>query len=246
MGKGVVSAIWEDDCMPVDDEGVRADIIMTPASTINRMNPSQMFEQFWNRCSLQVLRNIRNKYLGGYQESEGKQVDWVSDMRFRKNWKEMYNYILGYMHDFRPAYAKFVNETLVGRTDEKTNDERMSFVEDCLNSNTIYLINAFRDPVTSEHLIEVANKYGVKRSQLTYKVKDDDTGEYKTIRTLNKTLIGSKYLVYLGKVPSSFISAIEIGHVNQFENPIKPKSKHVKSQAIIGLTPQKFGKRFAA
>ena len=59
--KGVVSAIWEDEDMPVDEYGVRADLVMTPASVINRMNPSQMYEQFWNRVALQVIRNCKQR-----------------------------------------------------------------------------------------------------------------------------------------------------------------------------------------
>ena len=87
----------------------------------------------------------------------------------------------------------------------------------------------------------IAKKYGVEETPVTYKVKDEDTGEIRTIRTRCKAMIGSKYLMYLGKIPDDTITSVEVGHVNQFETPIKPKSKRVKEQSLVGLTPQKFG-----
>lgn len=58
-GKGVVVEIrpWQE--MPVDDYGRRADIIMDPDSTINRMNIGRMYEQGTNWYSAMVLRDIR-------------------------------------------------------------------------------------------------------------------------------------------------------------------------------------------
>lgn len=230
--KGVVSAIWKDEDMPVDDYGIRADIIMTPASVINRMNPSQMYEQFWNRVAVQVVRNIKAKWLGGYIDDKPR--PWIEDTMFRENWKSAYEYLMGFFHDFRPAYAKFLNETYT------TDNDKKEFLEECLNEG-LYLLAGFTKPVKPEHIINVAKKYGVERTPVTYRVHDPDTGEVKTIRTIKPALIGSKYLILLGKIPASIISSIEIGHVNQVKLPIKPTSKHVKSQAVIGLTPQKFG-----
>ena len=231
-GKGVISSIWEDEDMPVDENGIRADISMTPASIINRMNPSQLFEQFWNRCAMQVIRNAKNQWLGGAKETEGKQVDWLENTNFRNNWKQVYLYILGFFNDFRPAYAKFV--------DEKTgSDEKMSFTEECLNEG-LYLMAGFVQPKTADDYLRVAEKYGVKATPVTYR-EVDEHGNKRTITTKHPVMIGSKYLMLLGKIPAAALSSIEIGYVSQFEQPIKPKSKHVKSQAIIGQTPQKAG-----
>ena len=217
--------------MPVDDNGIRADIIMTPASIINRMNPSQMLEQFWNRVGVQVIRNLKDK-LGVPYDAEI--ADYKSLPAFQKNWKNIYSYIVGFFNDFRPAYAKFINEI------HPTDQLKMEFAEGCLQEG-LYLINGFRTPNTPEEIIHVAEKYGVKTTPVTYRVQNKDTGEWKTIRTKTDVMIGSKYLMVLGKIPSSAISAVAVGHVSQHETPIKPKSKHIKSQNVIGHTPQKFG-----
>ena len=235
-GKGVVSAIWEDENMPVDDNGIRADIIMTPASMVNRMNPAQAYEQFWNRVGVQVMRNIRDKFGIPYNE---EREEWKSHPSFQKGWKWAYDYILGFFNDFRPAYAQFINEI------HPTDQLKMDFVEACLKEG-LYLINGFRTPNTMEDILNVTKKYGVVKTPVTYRVQNKETGEWKTVRSRTPMLIGSKYLIELGKIPASAISAVAVGHVSQHEIPIKPKSKHIKSQNVIGLTPQKFGRQFAA
>jgi DNA-directed RNA polymerase beta subunit len=58
-GKGVVVEIRDEADMPIDDYGRRAEIIMDPDSTINRMNIGRMYEQGTNWYSAMVLREIR-------------------------------------------------------------------------------------------------------------------------------------------------------------------------------------------
>ena len=108
MGKGVVSEIRPDECMPVDDNGIRADIIMTPPSMVNRMNPAQAMEQFWNRAAFQVMRNVRTNILG--IDRDAQMEDWTQDPGVRKNFKQIFEYIIDFFNDFRPAYAKFMRE----------------------------------------------------------------------------------------------------------------------------------------
>lgn len=210
-GKGVVSAIWPDKYMPVDDFGNRADVIITPASVINRMNPSQFYEQFFNRCSDEVVKKVQR----------------MSD------WREAYEYIMQYIADYREAYAMKIKSMLV------TDDDKREFVEDC-KKDGIYLVSAFTKNFTEEFIINMAEKYGVETSPINYIVKDKN-GVEKHIRTVSKGLIGSKYLLLLGKIPSAMIHSVEMAYVSQFETPIKPTNKYVKSQSSIGQTPQRFG-----
>lgn len=63
-GKGVICQILEDHEMPVDDEGNRADVIMDPFSSINRMNPGRNFEQFFNASSRDMHKRLCNDFLG--------------------------------------------------------------------------------------------------------------------------------------------------------------------------------------
>ena len=231
-GKGVVSEIREDENMPVDDNGIRADIIMTPPSMVNRMNPAQAMEQFWNRAAVQVMRNVRTNILG--VDRDAVCDDWHSVPEVQKNFKKIYAYIVGFFNDFRPAYAKFIDEC------HPSDKLKFEFVCACLEEG-LYLVNAYRVPNTPEDILKVTKKYGIEKTPVTYKVVDKETGELRTIRTELPMLIGSKYLMELGKLPEAAISAVAVGHVSQHETPIKPKSKHIKSQNVIGSTPMKFG-----
>jgi hypothetical protein len=57
-GKGVVSAVWPDEDMPVDQWGVRADFIQDPVGTMNRMNVGRTIEQYMYAAALTLDRHM--------------------------------------------------------------------------------------------------------------------------------------------------------------------------------------------
>lgn len=215
MGKGVVAEIRPDECMPVDKYGVRAEVIMTPASTLNRMNPSQFFEQFWNRISDQVVYNAKKSNM---------------------DWKSAYQYFIGFCNDFRPAYAEALDTILLD-----SDARKKQWVEENMQNGYIRLLSAWTKARPYGYLDKIAKKYGYEPTTVTYKSTDEVTGKTETVTSTEPVLIGSKYFMYLGKIPDDAITAIEMSYVNQFETPIKPKSKRIKEQSLIGITPQKFG-----
>ncbi len=214
-GKGVISEIRPDECMPVDQYGVRADVIMTPASTINRMNPSQFFEQFWNRLSTHVVATAKQQNM---------------------DWKATYKFFLGFCKDFRKAYAQALDTLLLD-----TQEKKKQWVQENLEQGYIRLLSAWTKGRDYGYLDAMAKKYGYEPTPVTYKAIDEQTGEIETITTEEPAVIGSKYFMYLGKIPDDAITAVEMSYVNQFEIPIKPKSKRIKEQSLVGITPQKFG-----
>lgn len=68
-GKGTASVIMDDEDMPVDDKGIRADFIISPVGIPSRMNSGMLDEQFINRTSEFVRRNLE----------AGKGYDYVID-----------------------------------------------------------------------------------------------------------------------------------------------------------------------
>lgn len=83
--KGVVSEIRDDEHMPVDEHGFRADIIQSPQGSFNRMNPSQLYEQYINRSS-EIVR----------QRLETMDIETA------------YNYLLSYISFINPNYGNLV------------------------------------------------------------------------------------------------------------------------------------------
>lgn len=101
--KGVISAIWPDEWMPTDAWGFRADLIMNSNAVIDRMNISQLFEQFFTRLGDLVVMDTKDlppditydlfmKYLYDYDPDYQKKVyeatcndkiEWIKEVRRR-------------------------------------------------------------------------------------------------------------------------------------------------------------------
>lgn len=58
-GKAVIVDVWDDEDMPVDAEGKRADMVMDSDSTIKRMNLGRMYEQYINATNATVAGRVR-------------------------------------------------------------------------------------------------------------------------------------------------------------------------------------------
>jgi DNA-directed RNA polymerase beta subunit len=57
-GKGVICRVEEDENMPVDAHGNRAEVVMDSGSTINRMNLSRLYEQYLGAASRDIRKQI--------------------------------------------------------------------------------------------------------------------------------------------------------------------------------------------
>lgn len=58
-GKGVVCAVANEEDMPIDQAGNRADIVMDPGATVSRMNLGRLYEQFLNGTSRDLTTELR-------------------------------------------------------------------------------------------------------------------------------------------------------------------------------------------
>lgn len=209
--KGVVSAIWKDEDMPVSEHGLRADIIITPESPFNRLNVGQLYEQFITLVS----EVVRNNVITGIVPRD-----------------QAYEYILGYLHEVRPVYAKLVRE--------KTYNNQDAFVEAVINDGIYLVIPPFCKTITPELIMRLSEKYNVYRGPITY-YRRDAQGNRTKIVTKYPGLIGSRYMYLLGKRPINQLAVTELGYINQFKNPIKLKMARTKSQYLTKRTPQRYG-----
>lgn len=97
-GKGVIVHIGKPEEFPVDADGNRADIIMDPYATVNRMNAGRIYELYINSASRDIVKNIRTQ-LGLNPNEPVAHSDVISENLFyseRAKFDSLYNWLLGY------------------------------------------------------------------------------------------------------------------------------------------------------
>ncbi len=212
--KGVVSDIWALADMPTDADGHPADILISPDSPFNRMNPGQQYEQEINHFSEVIRKRFVDGQLGAPMDA--------------------YEYILGYLHDIRPPYAEFIRSQL---TDEEA---IMEFLIGVRNKGIYLIIPPFCETIGPQLIVDLSDKYNIDASPVTF-TRRDDKGNGTTTTTKDNVCIGSKYVYLLGKIPRSMMSATQVGYVNQFKMPSKPNKSLSKGHLLYGQTPMRLG-----
>lgn len=218
--KGVVGKIVPDDWMPVDDYGIRADMMIDMTSPVARNNPGQLIECGINRISEFVRRECERVYtLKGADPAFDVIMDWY--------------------HDINP------NQETICRETADTAASRKSFVDDSLKNGIRVLVPPFLDvlsPSTDEHwnnLVHIkswATKWKVESTPVTYKSQLPD-GTIKEFRTKAKFSIGSKYILHLNKIPE--IAAPGVACVNNIGIPIK--SAYESRYFPVSTSPYRYG-----
>jgi RNA polymerase Rpb2, domain 6 len=211
--KGVFCAIKEDEDMPIDEQGIRADIVIDAASPINRMNPGQLFEQAINRISEFIKRRLT--------------VEFQSDP------KKAISNLLDYYNDINPNFAKLVVET---------NNSPMLMhmhLESVIEKGIFLHIPPSLNTITGLQLIKhLKEKWDIPVSRVTYNKRDIDGNIIGTFTTVNPVCIGPKYVMLLSKIPS--VSSAGVAHTNNFGVPIRLKGSQ-KHRHPFSMTPIRFG-----
>lgn len=212
--KGVVSDIWKKKDMPSYQNGstrVYADIVITGESPFNRLNTSQLYEQFINYASDVVVQRCRDGVI-----PENRQ----------------YEYLMHLVGLVRPILEKFYREQTA-----KDHDE---FVRTVKAQGLYYVISPFTNSISPEMIRKISKEYDIKHVPISYYQYDENGNRYK-VDVKYPSYIGSKYVMLLGKLPQDALSAIEYGYTSQFNLPVKPTSNDVKQQSLFGRTPGRYG-----
>ena len=212
--KGVISQIRPREDMPYYQNGSRrvyADLVITGESPFNRLNTSQNYEQYINYASDVIVQRCRDGLIPR---------------------EKMYDYIMHFIGLIRPIYEKFLREETANNPDE--------FIDTVLNEGIYYIIIPFCNNITPEMVLRVSQEYDVHQAPIYYNEIDEHGNKYQ-VAVKDKTIIGSKYVMLLGKLPIDTLSAIEFGYTSQFNLPIKPTSNDIKQQNRFNCTPNRWG-----
>ena len=211
--KGVDSCIWDDEDMPVDEQGIRADIIASADTVSNRINDGQLYEQFFNRLSVLMQQRLIRGELGSGVKA--------------------YKAIMEYIMDVHRAYGELLGKQL------PTKENKLDFVDEVKCHGIFFVVPAFLEEITMDKIMFLRKKYNYVRSPVTFSYMVD--GVKKTFTTKDPMDIGSKYVYLLGKIPKMQMAAHEMTHINQFGMPVKSESKELKQQYATAPTPIRWG-----
>lgn len=212
--KGVIGEIRKDSEMPVDDFGVRADIIIDPASVTARMNEGQHWEQGINRISEFVRRRAKNVYDTG-------NIDLAYDV------------LLEWYNDVNPNYAQLV------RAQHPEQAQRKKHLEDVFADFIKLHIPPFLQTLGNlDVFLEWCNKWEVPRSPVTYVVRGRNGENPRTERTECNVDIGREMFEVLAKIPHG--TSCGIAFESHLGTPIKP-GKEAKHSSPVSRSPIRMG-----
>lgn len=214
--KGVICSILPASAMPVDENGVRADIITDSSSTISRMNLSRAYLAYLGALSrdnkTRLQNYLFNKYGANYLQY--LQQDDVT-------------YIIGYLRDI----YKEINEDMVEFIDSLNPDEQLNHVYECLTRN----IHIYLPTDNSKNIVDIiANlektPYKPHIGKVTYL---NDYGQPEVPE--EDIRIGNMPFMLLDKVATDG-SSVSSAKTNSFNFPVKGSNSD-KYKYPHSLTP---------
>lgn len=199
--KGVLSKIVPDEEMPVDDYGIRADVIADPASVFNRMNTGQWYEQFINRGSLIVVQNAK--------------MHFESNNRSDTAALEGFAAILEYVRDVSPKYADLIERV------HPADGDKIAYFYQILNKGLHIQVTPYQGNITTDLVLYLREKYGIHKTPVTFVATRPD-GSKRVVRTKKAAMIGPLYFEVLYKMPSA--KSAGLAYCNQYGTPMKATS----------------------
>lgn len=212
--KGVISAIWDDINMPITESGIRADCIISDKSPFNRLNGGQWHEQFYTYVS----------------SIERKRVLNILNSDPNPNYEMLFERVLNLYEGISTDSYIEISKLCI------TPELKKQFLEELRNYEFYFCVPPFSTDVHPRQYKLLSEKFNIKKENWSY--ISPHTG--KTIYSKFPTIIGSKYMLLLGKLPSNSISAIQIGYSSQVGLATKPIPKQ-KAYHTINVTPIRLG-----
>jgi hypothetical protein len=209
--KGVVSDIRKPEDMPRTADGLVADLLISGESPFNRLIDGQYNEQFINYASETIVNRIRES---------------------TATVEEQYDYIMKYVNIVRPVYAKYLMENTI--------NSKADFVDAVKQDGLYLIIPPFCKNIAPKTIKRIMDEMNIDQQYITYATYDA-AGNRIVHNVENKGIIGYKHIYLLGKIPLDQVNCVEYGYTSQFGLPIRPGSKSIKSQSLIGQTPCRYG-----
>lgn len=199
-GKGVVCQVMEDEHMPTDVHGVRADVVMDPNSTINRSIVGRLFEQHTNCAAAETYRGllkilpIEDKVL--QDEPIEHVIDRIESLG-RDRGLMAFEYLMGYYRIASPVLADCYEDGLLATTD----DARIRFVAEAIQKGYECKIVGTHRPTNQQKLstdVALGLENSIYRPTLQPLTYVGNSGE--RVTTTKPARLGQMYFMLLEKI----------------------------------------------
>lgn len=202
-GKGVIVKIMEDDEMPVDKNGNRAEIILGPEAVISRMNLGRLYEHYFNGVARDVTQQVKSivGVQGGISLDDMAIVD-------RAKVEQAWHLLMSlYKITSTKQYEEF---SLFGPS------EIVEHVHDVVNDK-VYLFMPMDDPKSVVDMVqELEATFKPLRDTVTYKGFNGNV-----VETVDPVRIAPLYMMLLEKTPDDW-SAVSSSKLQLFGVPATP------------------------
>lgn len=170
-GKVTASTIAKDEDMPVDENGIRADIVISPLGIPGRMNTIILDEIFINRTSLFVLEELK----------KNKSFDYLMEYygTFNKNYADLHYE----MFPTKELQDKYVEERI---HNNKLHVNVLPFQHNIMEND--------------EQVLAIENKYGSHETRVSFNVIDENGNRHKET-SADTVCIGARYTTMLYALP---------------------------------------------
>jgi hypothetical protein len=221
-GKGVICQIEPKCNMPVDEEGNVADIVMDGGATVNRMNVSRLYEQYYNSASRQV-HNTVCKMLGvDPYTNEVAANDIISSLESHRI-EDAYNYLLGYYGIMYEPMVKWASER----------QESLSEFMATIVSKGVYIYLPPDNPKESVQILKdiEASKYRPHIGKVSYVGNSGNR-----VTTIDNVRVGGMYILLLEKTGDdwSSVSSAKLQHFGVIA-PLTKQDKHSNPARLQGV-----------
>lgn len=209
--------------MPVDADGNRADVVMDGNSTISRMNPARMFEQFINAASRDVRKHLIKLF---NVNPDDKHLNHQITEIFNNNralFDDAYQYLMGYYKIVSPKQFRIFKAA--------TDEQKISHLAVVINDFIYLFIPPNHEPELIDDIyVSITKKYPPTYSPVTY------TGySGKTVTTKDNVRIGSVYMMLLEKIGGDW-SSVSSARLHHF-GFLAPVNKFDKSSSPFRMQP---------
>lgn len=216
--KGVICQVMEPEHMPVDANGVRADIVMDPNSVINRANPGRLYEHYLNSACWKVFDELCKflnveKYISVHKAQ--KHLDNVDDSTAQR----AFDYLLKFYEIVSPNMRVWFDDGTVITTPKE-------YLAEIIHIG-VGLYIPTDNPVPTMDIItqiEALDDYRPIHGPVTYV---GNSGQ--RVTTESKVRIGQMYFILLEKTGDDW-SAVSSGKVQHHAvlAPLTKIDKHAK------------------